>query len=66
MSPVESKNLKKGNRNPLPARVSEFRHTYRTVCADLGIDEAMREAQRKISRRIVGLLWIEFPCLLRQ
>ena len=61
-----------------------LRHTYRTVAADLGVDEilvrllmghslqgvsqgyiakaalsggiSMREAQRKISRRIIGLL----------
>jgi integrase len=76
----------KGHRDRLPARGNELRHTYRTVCADLGIDDllshflmghapagisqgyvvrllltsgpAMRQAQRKISRRVMSLLKI--------
>jgi integrase len=73
-----------GHRDKLPARGNMLRHTYRTVAADLGIDEllshfllghapegvsqkyiarmilaagpALRDAQRRMSRRIVGLL----------
>jgi integrase len=73
-----------GHRDPLPARGVELRQTYRTVAADVGVDEmlahfllshapagisqrylvqmilqsgqAMRRAQRIVSRRIVGLL----------
>jgi integrase len=74
-----------GHRDPLPARGVELRRSYRTVAADVGVDEmlahfllshapagisqrylvqmilqsgqAMRSAQRKISRRIVELLF---------
>jgi integrase len=74
----------RGHRDKLPARGNMLRHTYRTVAADLGIDDllihflmghapegisqkyvaililsngpAMRDAQAKISKRIVGLL----------
>lgn len=73
-----------GHRDRLPARGNMLRHTYRTVAADLGIDEllshfllghapegvsqkyiarmilaagpALRDAQRRMSRRIVALL----------
>jgi hypothetical protein len=72
------------HRDKLPAYGVELRRTYRTIAADVGVDEmishfllshavagilqryvdrlalqsgeAMRQAQRKISRRIVSLL----------
>jgi integrase len=73
-----------GHREALPVRGHGLRHTWRTVAADVGIDElhahvmlghapknisesyitrlvlaagpALRQAQRKVSRRILGLL----------
>jgi len=58
------------NRGGLPATGMMLRHTYRSEAADLKIDEllshflmghapGMRDAQRKISRRIMSLLGVK-------